>query len=470
MKTLKIFTIAMILLLGLTPLAKSQNCFLDADYDAEGLTASFTAQMYEFTVNNQDSTVTPVEAQYIWIIGNQSFTGSQFVYQFAAAGNYTVTVTGSSASNCVVTYTLLVFVSDGNPVDSTDYFMVNISGDYYAGENCEAGLTAYVMGGNAPFSYFWSNGVVGSSLTDLCAGEYCVTVADNEGYTASSCFTVYEGNNNEPGDTTWYNNIYLGISYDFASQDDCSAFATVSVSGGTPPYAYQWDNGVTTQVVTGLCIGQTACLTVIDAAGNAATACVYISMDNTNPGDSTLNGDDPWESTLEWEVDSMFNTAEIIDYWVTDTEMCFVWAMVYENSNYTETYTACYPIDAATIEDGYYLVYLHVVFSNGQKANYTFSDVVYAEPSAFLSVGDTPVLPGINLYPNPVSDVLNIEGFDGSASVSICVYNVAGVLLESMDYNRVSGVIALSTGEWPSGVYIVETRTGEVRNTFRIVK
>ncbi len=470
MKTITTFTLALILPMAIVFQAKSQNCYLEADYNAQGLTLSFTAQLYENEANSQDSTMVPVTAQYIWNIGNQSFSGQQIVFQFASAGNYMVTVTGSSVLNCTASQTLWVYVSDGNPVDSTGYFNVYISGDYYAGQNCEANLSAYVMGGNAPFSYEWNNSATGSLLTGLCAGEYCVTVTDAEGFAASSCFTVYEGINTEPGDTTGYNNIYLVLSYVFESPDACSATATATVFGGIAPYTYLWNNGQTTAAATGLCDGETACLTVLDAAGNASTACVFVSIENTIPYDSILNDNDPWATTIVWDVDSMFNTAQIIDYWVTNTEICFVWAMIYENSSYTETFTVCYPIDAATIVDGYYLVYLHVVFNNSQKANYTFSDVVFAQVSAFLNMANAVAKPRLILYPNPVSDVLTIEGVNGTSTLSIRVYNMAGICVDSYSFNRVSGAIQLNATNWNQGVYFIEIVDGTNRQTFRIVK
>ncbi|MHC1708503.1 MAG: gliding motility-associated C-terminal domain-containing protein [Bacteroidales bacterium] len=62
----------------------------------------------------------------------------------------------------------------------------------------------------------------------------------------------------------------------------CVGTATVSVTGGTPPYYYQWDDGLqqVTQTAVGLC-GGTYCVTVTDNAGATAVGCIFV--DNFTP-------------------------------------------------------------------------------------------------------------------------------------------------------------------------------------------
>lgn len=56
----------------------------------------------------------------------------------------------------------------------------------------------------------------------------------------------------------------------------CDGSAQVNVTGGTPPYMYQWNNGITTHVVTGTCAGIYN-VTVTDAAMSTATISVIIA-------------------------------------------------------------------------------------------------------------------------------------------------------------------------------------------------
>jgi gliding motility-associated-like protein len=57
----------------------------------------------------------------------------------------------------------------------------------------------------------------------------------------------------------------------------CNGTTTVSVSGGTPPYSYLWNDSQNqyTQTATGLCEG-TYCVTVTDNSSNTASICVEV--------------------------------------------------------------------------------------------------------------------------------------------------------------------------------------------------
>lgn len=62
----------------------------------------------------------------------------------------------------------------------------------------------------------------------------------------------------------------------------CVGSATVNVTGGTPPYYYLWNDGLSqvTQSAVGLC-GGTYCVTVTDNAGQTAVGC--ITVDDLTP-------------------------------------------------------------------------------------------------------------------------------------------------------------------------------------------
>jgi gliding motility-associated-like protein len=109
---------------------------------------------------------------------------------------------------------------------------VNVAG---AANACAPGnnyLTANVTGGTPPYSYGWSNGASGSTAFNLQAsGYYFVTVTDSKG-----CIKVGGANFSMPVAVT----IYTVPS---KCGGTCDGSIEAKVTGGTPPYSFQWSNG-----------------------------------------------------------------------------------------------------------------------------------------------------------------------------------------------------------------------------------
>ena len=184
------------------------------------------------------------------------------------AGCYTVTVT--DANQCMDTETFCVGQPDAVTVTGT---IVNAlcKGD------CNGSIDITAAGGNAPYSYYWSNGALTEDISGLCEGTYYVTVVD-----AHSCMG--------------YGNWTVGAPDALAVQGtptgtmcygDCNGSIDIAVSGGTMPYTYLWNDpvGSTTQNVTGLCAGDYA-VTITDAHG-----CSLVdSWTVTQPGEVSWEG------------------------------------------------------------------------------------------------------------------------------------------------------------------------------------
>ncbi|MBI2967455.1 MAG: gliding motility-associated C-terminal domain-containing protein [Bacteroidetes bacterium] len=127
--------------------------------------------------------------------------------------------------------------------------------------------TVTVSGGTPPYSYLWLPGSQTASVaTGLAPGTYIVRVMDGS---AINC------NNNGfeldtvivPAVSGFTAQAHSTSNLSCASSSDGSA--SISVSGGTSPYTYQWSgaaSGQTTSNVTGLAAG-TYYVTVWDASG-----------------------------------------------------------------------------------------------------------------------------------------------------------------------------------------------------------
>ncbi|MCS6935406.1 MAG: gliding motility-associated C-terminal domain-containing protein [Chitinophagales bacterium] len=100
-------------------------------------------------------------------------------------------------------------------------------------------------GGIAPYTFAWSNGHTLEDLSGVPAGSYTVTVTDANGCTASFAQTLLN--------PTPITSSVTGSPV--TCHGAANGSATLTVSGGNPPYTFQWSNFATSQNVTGLPAG-----------------------------------------------------------------------------------------------------------------------------------------------------------------------------------------------------------------------
>lgn len=142
-----------------------------------------------------------------------------------AAGTYTVTVTDDAS--CTATETVTVTTSAG--------FTASISNstDVSCYQLCDGEATATVSAGAIPpLTYSWNTTPVQTSATasNLCAGNYSVTITDNAGCQASTNVTIVE-----PAELT-VSALASQLSICNGETTDLSA----TTSGGTPNLSYNW--------------------------------------------------------------------------------------------------------------------------------------------------------------------------------------------------------------------------------------
>ncbi len=119
------------------------------------------------------------------------------------------------------------------------------------GNDGSASVTA--TGGQAPYSYLWSNGVTDQNNPNLAAGDYLVTVTDNAGCSGVGSVNVSEA---PPILLTFAVTPVSGPGAQDGAID-------LSVSQGNAPYTFLWSNNATTEDLTNLDPG-TYSVTVTD--------------------------------------------------------------------------------------------------------------------------------------------------------------------------------------------------------------
>ncbi|AEA43572.1 T9SS type A sorting domain-containing protein [Fluviicola taffensis] len=129
--------------------------------------------------------------------------------------------------------------------------------------NCDGAISFTPINGTAPYTYQWSNGVTTQSLSNLCPALYGVKCTD-----AAGCILFY---NPAVVDSTQLTPIVPHLtSVNDLTNNNCNGSASLLPTGGTAPYTYQWDIGVTTSFANNLCAG-THSVTIWDALYNDTT-------------------------------------------------------------------------------------------------------------------------------------------------------------------------------------------------------
>ncbi|MFT4759688.1 MAG: hypothetical protein ACI9LN_001653 [Saprospiraceae bacterium] len=200
-----------------------------------------------------------------------------------ASGTYTVTV--MDGAGCIANGSISIMQSTPITIDLA-------TADITCNGANDGSLLATGWGGAPPYNYAWNTGLIydeptpnaGSSLTNLSAGTYTVTVTDQNG-----CQTINSIAINEPQAIT------LQTTFTNASCGGNNGSATVNPSGGNAPYSFQWSNTGTGQTIFGIAPG-TYTVQVFDANFCVQTASVTVGNDSQNAVASyTVN-----ENALTW--------------------------------------------------------------------------------------------------------------------------------------------------------------------------
>jgi gliding motility-associated-like protein len=180
------------------------------------------------------------------------------------AGTYNIVVTDANACTFTISGTVAQPAAALAASTTTTDASCNTGSDGTA--------TATVSGGTAGYTYQWDDPAAQTTATatGLTAGVYNVVVTDANGCTVSAQAFV--------GEPT-------AISISFTTTDilcfgQTTGAANSTVSGGTPPYNYNWSNSATTADISGVAAG-TYTLTVTDANGCLATANATINQPAT---------------------------------------------------------------------------------------------------------------------------------------------------------------------------------------------
>ncbi len=182
-----------------------------------------------------------------------------------ASGTYSVRIY-SQEDTCYTTieFTILALTTmdiQANVIDAT------CEGKY------DGKIFINIQGGDSPYTYLWSNGSTEDSITNLCPGNYTITITDNTGCSDIQTFVVNASYNIDIQLQATQNNCPEG----------CSAVITSMIDNGQEPYTYLWSNNQTSKDLEDVCNGNYN-LRVVD--NNGCTATKDINVTNMDKGNN----------------------------------------------------------------------------------------------------------------------------------------------------------------------------------------
>ena len=177
------------------------------------------------------------------------------------AGIYSYTITDDNG--CSITDTVNI---SQPPLLSSTITSTNIT-------NCsspDGSIDITVTGGFGSYSYNWDNGSINEDLNNLSAGNYMVTISDDNNCSTSNNATIID----------YISNITTSLfSNNLLCYNDINGVITSVTSGADGSVTYSWSDGQNTTNATNLIAGNYT-LTVTDSLGCIANDSYFLTQPN----------------------------------------------------------------------------------------------------------------------------------------------------------------------------------------------
>jgi len=200
------------------------------------------------TVSGVDDELFDGDIQYQLVTGDPASTADTNYNDLSASDVEDITITNE----------------DNDGISATVNSMVDCFGS-----NEGNAIVTVNSSNTASYSYSWDSDPVQTSnqAVDLIAGTYIVTVTDAQSNSVTQTVTITEP-------------TVLSLQTTFTGATEISGYLNATVSGGTPPYSYSWNDGQTTSTTTEISPGN---YKVIVTDANSCSTSSTITVEKALP-------------------------------------------------------------------------------------------------------------------------------------------------------------------------------------------
>lgn len=397
-----------------------------------------------------------------------------------AAGSYIVTITDDRDCENFLTV----------DVSQPDSIAPKVAADDVSCQGNDGSATVSASGGTGNYTFTWSNGQQGSTITGLTPATYTVTVTDANNCTKTAQVTV----GTLPAVT---------ISNTSSQNATCASnngTASATATGGDGNFSFAWSNGQQGSTITGLATG-TYQVTVTD--GNNCSAVDSVFVDFTDNLVGTLSPD---QDICEGESATLTASGGVTYTWTPAPTIGQGNPSITVNPNNTTTYTCIIaegpcadtldvtvtvkPVPVTTIDQGDSIVVCrndpYTLTASG-AATYSWStgdqgnsvtrnavqtedimvtgttdgcssmDTIHVEVEDCTGIEEPAWADNWQLYPNPAQDqVVLAWPTQMTGTVQVRIFTSTGQLMYQAEELR--GTETLSVQNWAAGLYQVEIR------------
>lgn len=342
------------------------------------------------------------------------------------------------------------------PVITSEWTEFDAAGN----ENCEATLDDYISSLQVSDNCDSELDMVQTpaSGTTLTYGDNLVKiiVTDDAGYSDSISFNVLVYDNIDPVITSTYDSQTL-----VASSTSCDATLPDYTGDVTAEDNCDLELDITQSPVAGSLISgsdQVITLIATDNDGNYAEYDFFVTVeDQTDPVITCPN-----DTTVTADSDGNFAAGLFLDPEVTDN--CTEGAVPTVSNSYNSNST----LNDVTFSVGEYMITWTATDEASNTATCSVTLTVEEEDDEETGIFNL-VKEGIVIYPNPISNALNVKLDDPSHIEEIRIYDVAGHQLyinESIFETK----LIIDMNEYNSGLYLIQIKTIDSTFSKKIIK